>query len=180
MLCLVPSPALAAELDVAELMARLAAVPERRATFHETRRFSALDRPLESTGRLLYRRPGHVEKLTTWPEPESLVIDGDRLVLTSGNEPPRVVDLSGQPELRTLVEAIRGPLSGDLAALQRAFTVRAEGTPGAWRLDLSPLDPRAARFLRRVGIAGAGADVQEVLLVQANGDEQRTQITAAP
>lgn len=177
---LVPWGAAAAELDVADLMARLAAVPERRATFRETRRFAALDQPLESTGRLFYRRPAHLEKITGWPDPESLVVDGDRLVLTMGNEPPRVVDLSGQPELRTLVDAIRGPLAGDIGALRRAFTVQAEGALAAWRLSLAPLDPRAARFLLRVAIAGSGADVLDVLLVQANGDEQRMQITATP
>ena len=161
-------------------MARLAAVQERRATFRETRRFAALDQPLESVGRLTYRRPGYIEKETSWPEQERLVMDGDRLVLTMGNEPPRVVDLAAQPELRTLVEAIRGPLAGDLAALRRVFIVRAEGTVEAWRLDLTPVDPRAGRLLRRVAITGAGADVQEVLLVQANGDEQRMTISATP
>lgn len=49
-----------APLDLAELMARLAEVPERRASFREERRFAALNQPLESTGRLLYRRPGHL------------------------------------------------------------------------------------------------------------------------
>ena len=178
--CCLPARARGAELDVAALMARLAAVPERRAAFRETRRFAALDQPLESTGRLTYRRPGYVEKLTTFPEPERLVMDGDRLVLTTGNEPPRVVDLGSQPELRVLVEAIRGPLAGDLAALRRAFSVRADGTPDAWRLELAPLDPRAGKLLRRVAIAGTGAEVTEVLTVQANGDEQRMTITATP
>ena len=177
---LLPGLAHAAELDMAALMARLAAVPGRQATFRETRRFAALDQPLESMGRLTYRRPGYVEKETTWPEPERLVMDGDRLVLTAGNEPPRVVDLSSQPELRVLVEAIRGPLAGDLAALRRAFSVRAGGTPEAWRLELAPLDPRAGRLLRRVAIAGTGTEVTEVLTSQANGDEQRMTITATP
>lgn len=168
----------AAEADLDALMARLAAVPGRRAAFTETRRFAALDRPLESTGRLVYRRPSYIEKATDWPERESLVVDGNRLVLTTGQEPPRVVDLGSQPELRVLVDAIRGPLSGDLAALQRAFTVRLDGTMAAWELDLQPLDPRAARLLRRVTVGGAGADVRTVVL-QANGDEQRMTITDA-
>ena len=175
-----PGGARAVDLDLAALMARLAAVPERQATFRETRRFAALDQPLESTGRLTYRRPSYVEKETSWPDQERLVMDGDRLVLTTGNEPPRVVDLASQPELRTLVEAIRGPLAGDLPALRRVFAVRAEGTAEAWRLDLTPLNPRAGRLLRRVAIAGGGAEVREVLLVQANGDEQRMTITAKP
>ena len=57
---------------------------------------------------------------------------------------------------------------------------KAEGTAEAWRLDLTPVDPRAGRLLRRVAITGTGADVQEVLLMQANGDEQRMTITATP
>ena len=158
-------------------MARLAAVPERRATFRETRRFAALAQPLESTGRLAYRRPGYLEKITSFPDPESLVLDGDRLVLTGAQDPPRVVDLQSQPELRTLVDAIRGPMAGDIAALRRAFTVRFEGTEAAWTLDMQPLDPRAARLLRRVTVGGAGAEVRSVLLVQANGDEQHMTIT---
>lgn len=160
-------------------MAALAAVPERRATFQETRRFAALDQPLISTGRLLYRRPATLEKTTDWPQPESLVIDGSRLVLTAGNEPPRVLDLNSQPELRTLVDAIRGPLTGDLPALRRAFTVTATGTTADWTLDLVPLDPRAARLLRRAQVSGHGNEVGAVLLVQANGDEQRMTIRPA-
>lgn len=163
-------------LDLPALMAALAAVPERRATFEETRRFAALDQPLNSTGHLLYRRPAYLAKMTDWPQPESLVVDGGRLVLTAGNEPPRVLDLGGLPELRTLVDAIRGPLAGDLAALRRAFAVTAGGTVDGWTLDLVPLDPRAARLLRRAQVAGRASDVTIVRLVQANGDEQQMTI----
>lgn len=167
-------------LDLAALMAGLAAVPERRATFQETRRFAALDQPLISTGRLLYRRPFYLEKTTDWPQPEKLVVDGGRLVLTAGNEPPRVLDLSSQPELRTLVEAIRGPLAGDLAALRRTFSVTASGGGSGWTLDLVPLEPRAARLLRQAQISGHGSEIGMVLLVQANGDEQQMTIRPLP
>ncbi len=167
-------------LDLMALMAGLAAVPERRATFQETRRFAALDQPLISTGHLLYRRPGYLEKTTDWPQPETLTVDGARLVLTAGNEPPRVLDLGGQPQLRTLVDAIRGPLAGDLAALRRAFTVTASGATDGWTLELVPLDSRAARLLRRAQISGSASDVHDVLLVQANGDEQQMTIRPLP
>ena len=163
-------------LDLPALMAGLAAVPERRATFQETRRFAALDQPLFSTGRLLYRRPGYFSKTTDWPQPETLVVDGGRLVLTAGNEAPRVLDLGAIPELRTLVDAIRGPLAGDLAALRRAFSVTASGVADGWTLGLVPLDPRAARLLRQAEVSGRGAEVLAVRLVQANGDEQQMAI----
>ncbi len=163
-------------LDLPALMAGLAAVPERRAAFQETRRFAALDQPLLSTGHLLYRRPGYLSKTTDWPQPESLVVDGGRLVLTEGNEAPRVLDLGAVPELRTLVDAVRGPLAGDLPALRRAFAVTATGSLDGWTLGLVPLDPRAARLLRQAEVSGRGAEVTAVRLVQANGDEQRMAI----
>ncbi len=167
-------------LDLQALMAGLAAVPERHAAFQETRRFAALDQPLLSTGHLLYRRPGYLAKTTDWPQPETLVVDGGRLVLTAGNEAPRVLDLGGLPELRTLVDAIRGPLAGDLAALRRAFAVTAAGSANAWTLGLVPLDPRAARLLRQAEVSGRGTELTAVRLAQANGDDQQMAIRPLP
>ena len=160
-------------------MEGLAAVPQRRAAFRERRRFAALTQTLESSGYLLYRRPSYLEKVTDWPLPERLVVDGDRLILTQAAEPPRVVDLGSQRELRTLVDAIRGPLSGDLAGLQRNFAIEAAGTIPAWTLQLSPLDPGAARLLRSIRIAGSGDELSDIATRQANGDEQWMQIGAA-
>jgi hypothetical protein len=174
LLVLAPVASRAAEpapITLPDLMAMMAAVPERRASFREEKRLAALTVPLVSTGRLIYRQPGHLEKLTDAPLPESLVVDANRLTLDLPNEIPRAIDLGSQPELRVLVDAMRGPLAGDLPALQRAFAVRTQGTRDAWRLDLVPVDPRAARLLRAVRISGTGADMREVLLVQANGDE---------
>lgn len=161
-------------------MARLAAVPERRAAFREERRMAALTEPLVSSGRLTYRRPSYLEKDTTWPQPERLVIDGNRVVITAGNDPPRVVDLGSQPELRGLVDALRGPIGGDLPVLQRGFRLSLEGSDAAWRLELTPTDPRAARVLRVVRIQGAGADPREITVTEANGDEQRLLIEPLP
>ncbi len=172
----VPLRAKAAALDLPALMAALAAVPERRSVFRETRTFAALDQPLISQGHLIYRRPDYLEKITDWPLPERLVVDKERLILTEGNDPPRVVELSRAPELRVLVDAIRGPLSGNIEALRRAFRIGAGGSMAAWTLDLTPADPAAARLLRTVRIAGVGDALREITLTQANGDVQRMAI----
>jgi Outer membrane lipoprotein carrier protein LolA-like len=175
-----PSPEPPPSLDIGALMARLAAVPERRARFQEEKRLAALTEPLRSAGRLRYRRPDRMEKVTEWPEPESLVVDGDRLVVTEGQEPPRVVDLSAHPEARAAVDALRGPLSGDLTALRRSFAVTASGTPAAWRLVLVPADPAAARLLARVEVEGTGDTPRAVTIRQADGDEDRLLIEPSP
>ena len=171
-------PAAAADpITLDALMARLAAVPERRAAFTEQRRFAVLDTVLESRGQLAWRR-GHLEKRTEWPQPERLEVDGDRVAITAGNEPPRVIDMAMAPELRTLIDAIRGPLQGDAPALRRAFTATAQGTGAAWTLDLVPRDPAAARFLRGVRLQGHDDQVDRLTVTQANGDEQAMTITA--
>ena len=63
-------------------MRMLAGVPQSSASFAEVKVLAMLNRPLRATGRLVYRRPAHLEKITLEPQPESLVVDGDRLTLT--------------------------------------------------------------------------------------------------
>jgi hypothetical protein len=174
-----PTPETAADhpIQLTDLMTMMAAVPERRAIFQEEKRFAALAEPLLSTGHLIYRRPGHLEKITDAPQAEKLIVDGDHVSLSVANSPTQVTDLSTQPELRVLVEAMRGPLAGDTAALERAFKVAVRGTRSAWRLDLTPIDPRAAKVLSAVRISGSGPTMREVLLIQANGDTQYMSIT---
>ena len=182
---LAPDRAADASIRLADLMAMMAAVPERRAVFHEEKRFAALAVPLESSGHLLYRRPGYLAKITDAPQAESMVVDGDQVSLTEAdgqtpNGQTHVIDLATQPELRTLVDAMRGPLAGDGAALERGFKVSFAGTRAAWRLDLTPIDPRSARLVAAVHITGSGSDMRDVLLVQANGDTQDMSIEPAP
>ncbi len=160
-------------------MQGLADVPARRATFREEKTVSMLRAPLISTGRLVWRRPSHLEKITTQPSPESLIVEGDRLTITIGRDAPRTVDLRAQPEIRALVDTLRGVLAGDLAELRRSFDVRAEDGL-TWRITLRPTDPDLARVLRAVTIDGAGNTPTAIDMVQADGDEQRLTITPLP
>src|SRR5271166_1056257 len=163
-----------------ELMQMLARVPESSASFAEVKVIAMLTRPLHATGRLLYRRPAHLEKVTLEPQPERLVVDGNRLTLTEANETPRIIDLDAEPAIRALVDAIRGTLSGDLAALRRSYAVTMEGGVSDWRLTLTPSDPGVARLVTRTTIAGAGTALRLVQTTQANGDEIRMTIGPAP
>ena len=143
-------------------------MPERRASFIEERRFRALDQALESRGTLSLRR-GRLEKVTDWPQPERLEVEGDRVVMTLGNEPPRVIELGMAPELRVLIDAIRGPLLGDAAALRRAFDARVSGTEAGWTLTLVPREASASRLMRDAVLSGHGDQVDRLVVTQANG-----------
>ena len=159
-------------------MRSLAQAPERRATFRETKRLAALSEPLYSNGSLTYRPPAYLEKSTLFPHRERLVIDGDRLVITRGDEPPRVVNLGGQPALRTLIDAVRAPMAGDLATLQRAFEVGTTAVPRGWRRGRPPRGPAAAQRDPHKG--DDGDELPSVEVAEAGGDEQLMLIDPAP
>ncbi len=162
-------------------MSRLAAVPERRATFQEDKTIAALATPVHANGRLAFRRPGYLEKITYPPAAEAIVVDGSRLAITLGDEPPNSVDLEAHPEVGALVEAIRGTLAGDLPGLRRSYAVVMDGSAGGgWRLTLQPADPRVAQFVKQVEIDGQGTDLRRVDIQQANGDRSVMTITARP
>jgi len=166
-------------LPLDEVMARLAQTQRRNATFVEEKHLAALDQVLRSTGRLSYTRPAHLEKVTVAPQPENLVVDGDRLIINSAQDAPRVVELDDQPEIRAVVDTIRDALSGNLAGLQQQYDVAGSGSLDDWSLVLHPRTPLLAKQVREVRIAG-GADVRSIETVQTNGDTDRLTITPAP
>ncbi len=157
------------------VMQRLAAVPESRASFTETRTLAALSAPVRSSGRLAYQRPDRMEQITVWPRLEVLRVAAGQVSLTEGQGAqgqgaPQELSLAAHPALAGLVEAILGTLAGDLTGLRRAYRVAIAGTPEAWRLTLLPREAVLARLVRQVTIDGAGAALRRVRTVQANGD----------
>jgi hypothetical protein len=161
-------------------MRLLAAVPRSRASFTERKTVAALTDPVIETGRLAYRRPDYLEKVTLPPARETLVVKGNHLTLTVGDEAPRLLDLDQAPPIRALVDTVRGTLAGDLPALQRAYTVTMTGSVNGWRLTLVPREADVAQFLRQVVIAGAGAALHSVSIAQANGDSSVMTIVPDP
>jgi hypothetical protein len=163
-------PTAGAEPPLDELMRRLASVQQSRASFTEQKDVTALTAPVRTQGRLAYRRPDYLEKVTAPPNPETLVVEGSNLTFAVGEEAPRRIDLDQEPALRALVDTVRGTLSGDLDALRRGYTVTMGGDLDAWRLTMVPRDPAVARLLRQVVIEGIGTDLRVVSIAQANGD----------
>jgi hypothetical protein len=160
-------------------MAAMSRVRERRDAFREEKTLAALASPLVSSGTLVWRAPDHLEKRTEEPFVEEVVVDGDRLTYAKPAEGVRrTVTLDQAPELRGLVEAVRGTLAGDLADLRRYYSVGFEGTPERWRLTLIPVEPRVKEFVKAVLVEGEGAEVRRVDTVEPDGD--RTVMTIEP
>jgi hypothetical protein len=76
----------AADWNVARLMQSLAQQRGGKVAFSEKKYIALLDRPVESSGELVYQPPARLEKRTLKPNFESLVLDRDTLVVERGKQ----------------------------------------------------------------------------------------------
>ena len=176
---LAPTFAGAQPAPVDALMRAMRAVPERRDAFTEERAIPELDLPLPSGGILLWRAPDRLEKHTTFPIDERLLVQGNRLAYERADRNiRREFGLDDQPELRALVEAIRATLAGDLPGLSRHYEIGFEGRPDAeWRLALTPLSVRVRAAVQRITLSGRGA---RILAVETEGGGGVTRMRIEP
>ena len=158
-----------------QLMQTLAANKASRADFVEKKYLASLDRPLESSGELVYVAPSRLEKRTIRPKPEVLVIDGDTLTIER-NGTKRSISLASFPEVSAFTESIRATLAGDLDALSRDYRVEVDGSPAQWRLTLLPSDPKIAALVSRVTVTGRDQRVEAIEVLQADGNRSVTTI----
>jgi len=159
----------AAAFDLEALTALLARVRSGEATFVETRRIEMLDRTLTSSGRLSFKAPDVFVRETLKPRREKLAVDGNTLT-TSIGERSRTLQLDASPEASVVVEAIRGTLTGNRAALERLFEPHVDGDAKSWTLELVPRDLRLRGQVASVRIAGRESTVREVRVLLADGD----------
>ncbi len=177
LLAALPLPAHAAGVE--DIMRGLAGVRESRAAFSETRSIPELDGVLPSRGTLSWRAPDQVEKHTTEPVEERLSVAADTLTLERRGA-RQILSLDAAPEVRAMVEAIRGTLAGDLARLASFYDVRfSEPADGSWRLALFPRSARLASAVQAIIITGRAAQITGVE-TQERGGITRMTIEARP
>ena len=166
-----PPEATAAENDAGfdELMRLLAERKHGHVAFTETHVLSMLQRPLHSSGELLYDAPDRLEKRTLKPQAEDLVLSGNVLTVSRGGH-THTLDLARHREIAPWIESIRATLAGDRATLERYFEVSYSGEPAHWKLVLVPRDPAPDASIAAVHIEGSGATLQRFELLQADGD----------
>jgi outer membrane lipoprotein-sorting protein len=152
-----------------QLLQLLAARQHGHVSFTEVQELHMLERPLHSSGELLYDAPDRLEKRTLSPRPETLVLEHGVLRMQRGQH-TRVLALHDYPQVVPFVESIRATLAGDRAALEHYFTVSFSGTLAHWTLELVPLEATLARTVQQVRISGEGDALHTVEIRQSDGD----------
>jgi outer membrane lipoprotein-sorting protein len=176
-LCLASLFARAADWGVAQLFESLAKQKATRATFQEKKFLALLDKPVESSGELVFTPPDRLEKRTLKPKPESVVVDRDVMTLERGGKRQSLA-LRDNPAIAVLIDSIRATLAGDLALLTRTYSAGLDGNAARWKLTLRPLDPSLGVLVERIEIGGTQAQVRSVEIFQADGD--RSLMTLSP
>ena len=176
LLSLMGTPALAA-WDITQLMQGLAQNKSGRASFVEKKYIALLDKPVESSGELLYTAPDRLEKRTLKPRPESMLIESGTLTLER-NKRRMTLRLQDYPELVAFTESIRGTLSGDVAALRRVYNLDLEGSEERWTLTLRPVETKMLEVVQRIRIGGSRAEVKTIEIEQT--DKDRSVMVIAP
>jgi len=152
-----------------ELLQLLAARRHGHVTFTEVQQLAMLDRPLESSGELLYEAPDRLEKRTLKPKAQTLILEHGVLTARRGHR-THVMELRDYPQVVPFVESIRATLAGARAALARYFRVQFDGTLGAWTLLLVPVDTTLAGAVKDIRIEGERDAVRTVEIRQSDGD----------
>src|SRR5207244_5667721 len=119
--------------------------------FEEVHQIALLERPLESSGELVYEAPDHLEQRTLAPRVETLVLDHGVLTARRGSR-TTTLPLREYPQVAPFVESMRATLAGDRAALAPLFRVGFTGDLAHWTLRLTPADSTLARAVPDIPI----------------------------
>jgi hypothetical protein len=167
--------------DISNLDRVMGALAERKhghVSFTEKKFIAMLDKPVESSGELLYDAPDRLEKKTLKPKPEDLVLAGGVVSAQRGKH-HYTLDLKQYPQVLPFIESIRATLAGDRAALERVFKVDFGGDFEHWTLDLVPLDAKLAKTVEGIHIEGEKDFIHAVEIREADGDRSLMTISAA-
>jgi hypothetical protein len=159
----------AADNDLDELMALLAERTHGHVSYVEQDYLAVLERPLESSGELLYERPDRLEKRTLVPRPASLILEKGNLIIQNGRR-KRVLTLRDYPQIAPFIESMRATLAGDRAALEQVFQMNFQGSLARWTITLVPLEKKLKNVVQLVRIEGDRGELHTVNIVHADGD----------
>jgi hypothetical protein len=178
--CLAGSAALAAPATdtLDQLMTRLRQRQHGHVAFTEIHISSILDRPLSSSGELFYDAPDRLEKRTTKPRPERMVLESGQLTFERRHREYHVA-LADFPQAAPYIEGIRATLAGDRPALERLFRISFDNSGDQWTMRLAPLDAHVAAEVAAVRIEGLSDVIKSVTVELVNGDRSITTLGAA-
>jgi hypothetical protein len=136
--------------------------------FTQNRTLAALSRPLKSSGSMTLSRDKGVLWQIRKPLTLGFLITPKGLKEVGADGQVRARDAKDAPVVAQMGRILQSLLQGKWSALDDYFTIRAEGSPGRWKISLAPR-PQTASFIKAVQVSG-GPFIERVRVEEAGGD----------
>lgn len=159
----------AADVDMPGLMRLFAGSKNIKAEFAERKFIQILDTPVESSGELIFRAPGRLEKRTNLPRPETMIIDGNQVSIERGSF-KRTLSLDEFADMASMVQSLTATFRGDQVSIEQYFKWKLSGPVNRWQLVLTPKSSRLFVTLKEIRLAGDNAYVHTVETTLTDGD----------
>jgi hypothetical protein len=166
-----PEPA--GNLSLEDLLQHMATTHGVVAEFREIKTLKLLDAPLETRGTIYFQPPDRFARITREPAETRLVLDGGRMRFqdaAGGSD----FDLSANPVARSFAENMVVLWRGDRAALEAIYTLDFHSEGARWQLALAPRHAPLDKFLRSITLRGDGSVMNEMEVVESDGDRTQT------
>lgn len=166
-------PALAQAFTLAELQLLLQREARPEVRYQESRESPWLSAPVVTRG-VLHVSPQGLEKQVLSPRPETWRLLADRLEWLGPDGSRKQVLFSDAPALQALADVTRRVVAGQLAGLERDFTVELQGSAQAWSARLQPRSALVMQQLQEVQLQGSGGRLQVLIVTERRGERSTT------
>lgn len=160
-------------LELDELLHHMATTRGVVAEFRELKTLALLEEPLESRGTLYFQPPDRFVRVTREPAATRLVLVGSRMRFedaTGAND----VDLAENPVARQFADNLVALWRGDRARLEKLYRLEFRADGPRWQLGLAPRGAPLDRFIASIRLAGDGATMRTMELLESDGDRTLT------
>lgn len=163
---------------VSQIAAQLAQAKGVRAQFVQTQSLQAMQKPLVSSGTLLFLRDQGALWRMEQPTRMTYVMTDTGVTTLDANDKPMARGARNAAGVAQVSRMMRAMLAGDLSALYSQFNVNAQGNASRWHLRLIPAQPQLAQALRGLDLTG-DTYLRSIRIQSANGDETRIEFTGS-
>ena len=158
-----------ADAGYRSIMEKIASEGRNSVMFEEKIVAFYLEESLVSKGSMHFEPPEKLTKIIEEPENIMQVIQGGSVLITRGDK-TQSFPLSGHTALEVMANTLRSLLSGNIAGIEEAFSVKAVVNGDSWRMELVPSNEIVLETIESVVIEGKAGVIQRYTITESNGD----------
>jgi len=164
-----------ASSDFQTVCEHLRAVTLVQADFAEEKTLNILTHPIASTGTLLFSPKSGVYRVTLTPIHQELLITRSQFIQKDAQGNVQRMSVQRQPVAQAFVDVFLSFFAGDKQAWERTFEAFFSGSLERWRIVFLPRhNSPAAKAIRKIVFEGHDGIVDEISLIESNGDGTHT------